>query len=352
VIHEAQIFVGALGASQYTFAEATASQQLSDWIQSHVRMFEFFGGVSSIVVPDNLKSGVKKSHLYDPDINPNYQNFGEYYGVAIVPARVREPKDKAKVENAVGCVERQVLAPLRHRTFTSLYEINVAIKELLAQFNKKPMQKMKISRFELYETLDKPALKILPSESYEYVEWANAKVNIDYHFVFQNHYYSVPYKYIHQQVEIRASLKTVECLYQGNRIASHIRSLEKYKYTTQKVHMPESHRAHAEWTPDRMRRWAKKIGPKTAEFIEHMISSRAFPEQAFRACLGVLRLGKKYGEGRLEKACAKGIDAGATRYQQIESILINKVEDLPLFKAAIPSPIPRHDNIRGSEYYQ
>lgn len=352
LIHEAQIFVGALGASQYTFVEATETQQLPDWIQSHVRMFEFFDGVPSIVVPDNLRSGVKKSHLYDPDINPNYQNFGEYYRVAIVPARVREPKDKAKVENAVGCIERQILAPLRHRTFTSLYEINGAIKERLGQFNKTLMQKMKVSRLELYETLDKPALKGLPLEPYEYVEWAKAKINIDYHFVFQDHYYSVPYKYIHQQIEIRASLKTVECLFQGNRIASHVRSFEKYKYTTQKNHMPESHRTHAEWTPERMRRWAKKIGPKTAEFIELMISSRAFPEQAFRACLGVLRLGKKYGEGRLEKACAKGIEAGATRYQQVESILINRVEDLPLFKETILPPIPRHTNIRGREYYQ
>ena len=352
VIHEAQIFVGALGASQYTFVEATASQQLSDWIESHVRMFAFFDGVPKILVPDNLKAGVKKSHLYDPDINPNYQKFGEYYGVAIVPARVREPKDKAKVENAVGCIERQVLAPLRHRTFTSLYEINLAIKELLAQFNRKLMQKMKVSRLELYETLDKPALQILPQEPYEYVIWAKAKVNIDYHFVFDNHYYSVPYRYIHQQIEIRASLKTLECLFQGNRIATHVRSYMQYKYTTQKEHMPEGHRVHAEWTPDRMRRWAKKIGPKTEEFIEHMISARAFPEQAFRACLGVLRLGKKYGEGRLEKACAKGLDAGATRYQQIESILINKVEDLPLFKEVNLSPIPRHKNIRGPEYYQ
>jgi transposase len=341
-----------LGASQYTFVEATATQQLPDWIQSHVHMFGFFHGVMSILVPDNLKGGVKKAHIYDPDINPNYQCFSEYYGVAIVPARVMAPKDKAKVESAVGCVERQILAPLRHRTFTSLHEINVAIKELLVQFNNGLMQKMKISRRELYETLDKPTLKPLPSEPYQYGEWTYARINIDYHFVFDDHYYSVLYKYIHQQVQIRASSKTVECFYRGERIASHVRSFNKYKFTTLGEHMPEAHKVHAEWTPERMRRWAEKIGPKTANFIETMIAARPFPQQSFRACLGVLRLGKKYGEGRLEKACAKGLDAGATRFQQIESILINKLEDIPVFKSIASVSLPHHNNIRGPEYYK
>src|SRR5947207_5143942 len=214
------------------------------------------------------------------------------------------------------------------------------------------MQKMKISRLELYETIDKPALHALPADPYQYAEWAKAKINIDYHFVFDNHYYSVPYKYIHQPVEIRAESKTIECFYQGQRIATHLRSFMKYKYTTLQEHMPEAHKVHAEWTPERMRRWAAKIGPKTAQFIESMIEARPFPEQAFRACLGVLRLGKKYGDGRLEKACAKGLDAGATRYQQIESILSNKLEDTPIFKETVSVPLPHHDNIRGAEYYQ
>lgn len=352
IVHEAQIFVGVLGASQYIFVEATATQQLHDWIQSHVNMFQFFEGVTSIVVPDNLRSGVKKAHIYDPDINQNYQNFSEHYGVAIVPARVRAPKDKAKVENAVGHVERQILAAFRDRTFTSLYEINTAIRERTTPINNNRMQKMDVSRRELYETLDKPALKALPTEPYQYADWNKAKINIDYHFIFDNHFYSVLYKYIHQSVEIRASSKTIECFHQGQRIATHVRSFKKYAYTTLTEHMPEAHKAHAEWTPERMRRWAEKIGPQTAIFIELMIAARAFPQQAFRACLGVLRLGKKYGAERLEKACIKGIAVGATRYQQIESILSNKMEDTPLSAETVSIPLPLHDNIRGSEYYQ
>ena len=193
-IHEAQIFVGSLGASQFTFVEATETQSLPDWIQSHIRMLEYFGGVSTVVVPDNLKSGVKKSHRYDPDINANYQHVSEHYGFAIVPARIYEPKDKAKVENAVGCVERQILAPMRHITFTSIAEINAAIKKRLAAFNEQSFQKMKTSRRELFETIDKPALKPLPLEKYQYAEWQHAKIHIDYHFVFDDHYYSVPFQ--------------------------------------------------------------------------------------------------------------------------------------------------------------
>lgn len=350
-IQEAQIFVGALGASQYTFVHAAASQKLPDWIQSHIYMLEFFKGTPKILVPDNLRGAVQKSHIYDPDINANYQKFGEHYGIAIVPARVMAPKDKAKVENAVGCIERSILAPLRHRTFTSLCEINMAIKELLTQFNNAPMQKMKISRAELFLALDKPELKPLPEERYQYHQWAKAKINIDYHFVFDDHYYSVPYRYIHQYTEICASLTTIECFHRGKRIAIHARNYNKYKYTTQKEHMPEAHKTHAEWTPDRMRRWAEKIGPYTSKFIEAMIANRPFPEQAYRACLGVLRLGKKYGNDRLENACSKGLAIGITRYQQIESILMNKMENISVSKP-IPNPILRHTNVRGASYYQ
>lgn len=350
-IQQAQIFVGSLGASQYTFCEATASQRLPDWIQSHARMFEMFGGVTSIVVPDNLLSGVKKAHRYDPDINQNYQHLGEHYGFAIVPARSAKPKDKAKVENAVKCIEMQVLAPIRHCTFTSLTEINIAIKKRLIIFNNQPFQKMKASRQELYETLDKPALKPLPLEPYQYSEWKKATIGIDYHFVFDDHYYSVPYKYIQKSVEIRATGKTVECFYKNERITTHPRSFVRYNYSTTTAHMPESHRVYAEWTPERMERWAAKIGLQTKAFIQSMILSRPFPQQAYRACLGVLRLGKKYGELRLEKACTKGLSVGATRYREIESILKNRLEE-PLSPKPHSKPLPNHDNIRGSHYYQ
>lgn len=351
-IMEAQIFVGALGASQFIFAEATASQKIPDWVQSHIRMWEYFGGVSVMVVPDNLRSGVSKSHRYDPDINANYQHFGEYYGFAIVPARIIEPKDKAKVENAVGIVERQILAAIRDLTFSSIAEINAAIRPRLIVLNNQPFQKMKISRHELLETVDKPALKPLPAEKYQYAEWEHAKIHIDYHFRFDDHFYSVPYKHIHHEVEIRSSSMTVECFYQGTRIAVHQRSHAKYQYTTLKEHMPRSHLEHAEWTPERMKRWADKIGPRTKQYINHVIASRAFPEQAFRACLGVLRLGARYGEGRLEKACAIAYSAGATRYKNVESILKNKLDFATTTEPANDAITPVHENIRGSDYYK
>lgn len=352
-VHEAQIFVACLGASQFTFVEATASQQLPDWIHSHIRMWDYFGGVSQVVVPDNLKSGVTKSHRYDPDINVNYQHVGEHYGFAIVPARAAKPRDKAKVENAVGCIERQVLAPLRHMTFTSIADINIAIKQRLEQFNSQPFQKMKdSSRRKLFEELDKPALKPLPKYKYEYASWKKAKVNIDYHIVFDEHYYSVPYKYIHQLIEIRATTSAVECFYQGRRIAAHHRSYNRYKFTTLKEHMPEAHKEYSKWTPERIKRWANKIGPNTKEYIQHMINSRAFPQQAFRSCLGLLRLAKNYGEERLEKACNIALASGAYRYQHVESILKNKLEQVTQTSSHKTPVIASHKNIRGSKYYQ
>jgi transposase len=351
-IFEAEIFVGSLGASSFTFAEATASQQMQDWIASHSRMWEYFGGVSEIVVPDNLKSGVTKAHRYDPDINVNYQHVSEHYGFAIVPARVYKPKDKAKVESAVGCVERQILAPLRHMTFTSISEINAAIKPRLAAFNNQSFQKMKVSRRELFETLDKPVLKALPIDRYQYADWCHVKVNIDYHIAFKDHYYSVPCQYIAKGIQLRATSTTLECFYQGQRIAAHTRSFVRYGFTTLAEHMPPAHLAHAEWTPERLARWANKIGPKTQGFMENMISSRPFPQQAFRACLGLLRMSKQFSEERLEKACEIALTAGATRYQHVESILKNRLDSVPRSQEQPTLVIADHENIRGSDYYK
>jgi transposase len=351
-IHEAQIFVGSLGASQFTFVEATATQSLPDWIQSHIRMWEYFGGVSQVVVPDNLKSGVTKAHRYDPDVNANYQYVGEHYGFAIVPARAVKPKDKAKVENAVGCIERQILAPMRHITFTSVAEINAAIKPRLIAFLQQSFQKMKASRQSLFDELDKPALKPLPPEKYQYAQWQHAKIHIDYHFSFDNHYYSVPYKYIHHEVEVRATSNTIECFYKRNRISSHPRSYLRYQHSTLEEHMPKAHLAHAESSPEHMKRWANKIGPHTTKFIECLIASRAFPEQAYRTCLGVLRLSSRYGEDRLEKASAIAYESGATRYQQVEAILKNKLDTVPRSPVTTTPVIVSHENIRGSDYYK
>lgn len=352
-IREAQIFVGCLGASQLIFCEATATQSLPDWLSSHIHMFEYFGGVAEIVVPDNLKSAVTKAHRYDPDINANYQQFSEHYGFAIVPARVREPKDKALAENAVGIITRQILAAVRHFTFTSIAEINAAIKPRLHTLNHQYFQKMKKSRFELFESIDKPALKLLPPVRYHYADWIKAKVHIDYHFIFDNHYYSVPYQYIHKEVQLRASNKTVECFLNGKRLASHARNYQKYGYTTVKDHMPPSHRAQAEWGPERMKRWAKKIGPHTEKFIDAMMISRPFPQQAYRGCLGVLRLGERFGEERLEKACVIALSVGADRYKQIESILKKQLDKLPISDAPVEAvaSTPNHENIRGAEYF-
>ena len=350
-ILEAEIFVGCLGASQYIYAEATATQQLPDWIQSHIHMFEYFGGVSVVLVPDNLKSGVTKAHRYDPDINANYQHLGEYYGVAIVPARAGEPKDKAKVENAVGIIERQILAPLRHHTFTSIADINAAIHQRLKEINNKPFQKMKTSRRQLFESIDKPALRPLPEHRYQYAEWKHAKIHIDYHFMFGDHFYSVPHQYIHREVEIRATSKTIECFCKGQRIAAHARSYKRYGFTTLTEHMPKAHEEQAKYSLSHIKSWAKKTGKHTVAFIEHMIASRPLPEQAYRSCYGLLRLSNRYGNDRLDLACAKALTIRATRYQQIELLLKNKLEEVPLHNSTAV-PLSTHDNIRGANYYK
>lgn len=348
---EAEVFVGCLGASQLIFSEASSTQQLPDWIESHIHLFEYFGGVSEMVVPDNLKSAVQSSHLYDPNINANYQHMSEHYGIAIVPARAGEPKDKAKVENAVGIVERQILAPLRHMTFTSIGEINQAMAQKLNELNHQPFQKMKLSRRELFELTDKPALKPLPADRYQYAQWKKAKINIDYHFAFDEHFYSVPYQHVRRVVEIRITAKTVECFYKGERIASHSRSYKRYGFSTVPGHMPKAHQEHARYSPSHIQAWAQKIGPNTVRFIEHMMASRAFVQQAYRACYGVLRLSNRYGAERLEKACGKGLEVYASRYQQIESILKNNLEEVPISQSSAIE-LPSHHNIRGAHYYQ
>lgn len=351
-IYKAEIFVGCLGASQLIFVEATATQQLPDWISSHINMFEYFGGTTEIIVPDNLKAGVTKAHRYDPDINANYQNFAEHYGIAIVPARAAAPRDKAKVENAVLIVERQILAPLRHMTFMSLGEINAELKLRLAVLNRQLFQKMNTSRWQLFEQIDKPALKPLPTERYQYAIWKKAKVNIDYHFVFEDHYYSTPYINVGKHVEVRATTKTIECFCKGERIAAHTRSYKKYGFTTIAEHMPIAHQEQAKFSIGRINNWASEIGSNAVQFIEYLIKSRAFPQQAYRACLGVLRLGDKYGRVRLEKACSKALIVGITRYKQVEDILKNNLEEVPVERNTQNIPLIIHENIRGSHYYQ
>lgn len=351
-VHEVQIFVAASGASNYTYVEGTWTQTLPDWIGAHVRCFAFLGGVHEVVVPDNLKAGVSSACRYEPDLNPTYAELARHYGCAIVPARVRKPRDKAKVENAVQGVERSILAPLRNRTFFSLAELNQALWELLDEYNRKPFQKLEGSRRSVFEELDRPALKPLPAQPYEYAEWKQATVNIDYHVDADGHYYSVPHALVRQRVDVRLTATTVEVFHKGKRVASHFRTHHKGRHTTVKEHMPKAHQQHLEWSPQRIIRWAEKAGPATAEVVEHILSSRPHPEQGYRSCLGILRLGKHYSAERLEAACRRAIALNAFSYRNIESILKNGFDQQPLPQSAPQAPVIHHDNVRGPEYYQ
>lgn len=350
-IRQAQIFVAVLGASSYTYAEATWTQQLPDWIGSHVRAFEFIGGTSEVVVPDNLRSGVSKAHRYEPDINPTYLDLANHYGVAVLPGRARRPRDKAKVEAGVLLVERWILAALRNRTFFSLEELNREIASLLKRLNERPFKKLPGSRRELFEQLDRPALQPLPAQAYEFAEWKKVRVNIDYHVDVEGHYYSVPYQLVRRQLEARYTARTLECFHKGQRIASHVRSFLKGHHTTLSEHMPKSHRQYAEWTPQRLIRWAEKTGPATAGVIQTILEKRTHPQQGFRACLGIMRLGQGFGEERLEAACRRALKIGSCGYKSIDSILRQGLDRQALPEQQELSLSIEHDNIRGSNYY-
>jgi transposase len=353
---EAYLFVATLGASNYTSAEATVSQDLPSWIQSHVHAFEFFHGVPEILIPDNLKTGVTHPCRYEPDINPTYLDLAEHYGTVVIPTRVRKPQDKAKVESAVLVAERWILAALRNRTFFSLEELNQAIEEKLQEYNLRKFQKLESTRKELFETLDRPALKPLPEKPYEYTEWKKATVNIDYHIEVDHHYYSVPYQLVKEQVEVRFTGTTVEILFKNRRAASHARSYRKGGFTTFKEHMPKAHQQYLEWTPSRIIRWATQIGPHTENLITQILERKPHPQQGFRSCLGIIRLGKQYSPERLEAACAYAISIQGFFYKSVQSILKNRLDQkqalLPKKEEATPCLPLEHPNIRGKEYYQ
>ena len=351
-VHEAQVFVAVLGATNYTYAEATWSQALPDWIGSHVRAFTFFEGVPEVVVPDNLKSGVKKACYYDPDINPTYQDMAAHYGTVVLPARVREPRDKAKVETGVQIVERWILARLRNHTFFSLTELNREISKLLNILNNRPFKKLPGTRKSMFDSLDRPALSPLPANPYQYAEWKKATVHIDYHIEVDGHYYSVPHQLVRKKLDVRFTVTTVECFHRGKRVASHKRSYQKGHHTTVKEHMPIRHQKYLEWTPERFLRWAGKIGPQTVRLTECILISRSYPQQTYRTLLGILRLGKSYTDQRLEAACQRAIVIGATSYRSVESILKNGLDNKPLPVPPEPSTPISHQNIRGSQYYQ
>ena len=351
ILFAAQIFVAVMGASNYSYAEATRTQTLPDWIGAHVRAFGFIGGVPEIVVPDNLKSGVSKPCRYEPDINPTYHAMAAHYGTVVIPARVRKAKDKAKVEGGVLLVERWILAALRNRTFWSLAELNEAIGGLLVRLNDRRFQKLPGSRRTMFETLDRPALLPLPTTPYVFEEWSVARVGIDYHVEVDGHYYSVPYALVKKKVEIRATAATVEILFKGNRVASHARSALKGRHTTHTEHMPSSHRRYAEWTPERIRRWAATVGPETAGHVAAIMEHRTHPEQGFRAALGIMRLFKQYGAQRVEAACKRASRYRLYSYKGVANILKTGVDKLDVHKTTPAAPPIVHDNIRGPGYY-
>ena len=353
VCQTAPLFVAVLGASNLTWAEPILDQALPTWLGCHVRAFEFFGGVTEIVVPDNPKTAVTRTHLYEPEINPAYAELARHYGVAVIPARPRKPRDKAKVEQGVLLAERWILACLRNQVFYSLEEARAAVRPLLAKLNDRPMRRLKRSRRQLFEELERGKLNPLPSTPYELAQWARPRVNIDYHVVFDDHFYSVPYDLVNELVDLRATETTVEIFFKGPRITSHLRSYEKNKATTKPEHMPASHREHAKWTPSRVLEWVRKTGPKTAELAEEILRRRPHPQQGFRSCLGLIRLGERYGSERLERACARAVHHRAYSYRSVEAILKNKLDGVVDAPAAAEeqAKLPLHGNVRGGSYY-
>jgi len=350
---DAQIFVGAMGASSFTHARAYRSQGQRDWLSAHAHMFEALGAVPQVVVPDNTKTAISKAHLYDPDVNIAYADLARHFGVAVVPARVRRPKDKSKVEVAVQVVERDVLAPLRKQTFFGIDELNEAMLPLIDAINDRVMRAYDASRRTLFESIDRPAMRELPAERYEYAEWTRARVAPDYHVTVDKHHYSVPFRLIGRQLDVRQTARTIELFDRGERVAAHARSFARGSHTTLAAHMPSAHRRHAEWTPERIERWAAgEAGDHAARVVRQIMADMPHPEQGFRAALGVIRLGKRYGSERLERACQRALAVGAVRFRSIENILKSGLDQQPLeADSARVIAMPRHPNIRGGSYF-
>ena len=349
-VRTAQLFVAALGASSYTFAEATWTQSLPDWIASHVRAFGFFGGVTAQIVSDNLKAGVTKACFYDPAINRTYADLATHYDTAVVPARPHKPKDKSKVEGAVLLVERWILARLRNRQFFSLEEVNAAIRPLFGQLNDKASRHLGTSRRQLFVQLDKPALKPLPLAPYVYAEWKKCRAGLDYHIAIDKHYYSVPFQLLKKELWARITSRTIEVFHVGQRVASHVRTSGNGQHSTQHDHMPAHHRFREDWTPQRIQAQAARVGPNVAIFAEVVMLERRHPEQGYRTCLGVIRLADKLGAARLDAACRRALEINARSYSSLQSILKNGLESKHRTRNT-EEPAINHPNIRGADYF-
>lgn len=350
-VRQAHLFIAVLGASSYTYAQARWSETLPDWIGAHVTALGFIGGVPKAVVPDNLKAGITTPSRYEPGINRTYQNLADHYDFVVLPARIRKPRDKAKVEAAVGIVERYVLGRLRDRQFLSLCELNIAIAACVATINAKVMKRIGKSRRQLFESLDQPVLRALPADAFEYAEWRRATVAPDYHVEAGDHYYSVPWRLLRETVDVRMTSAMIEVLHKGRRVACHVRSHLKGTATTLDEHRPPNHRAYAEWTPAKAATEAGKIGPATATLIARVMAAKRHPDQGLRSCAGILALVKSFGPERLEAAAKRGNAIGASTYGSIKSILENGLDRVALpVTAADAAPIA-HQNIRGRDYY-
>lgn len=350
----AELFVATLGASSYTYAEASASQKAPDFLASHVRALGFFGGVPEAVVSDQLKSGVIVPCRYEPGPHTAYLDFAQHYNTALVPARPRSPRDKAKVEVAVQVAERWILARLRHVICFSLAELNAHIRVLLGELNHRPMRVYKKSRRELFEELDRPSLRPLPETPYIHAEWKKARVNLDYHVELFGHYYSVPHALVHQAVELRYTAEFVEVLHQGKRVALHARRHERGRFSTVAEHMPAHHRAQAAQSPETILRWARNIGPRTEVLCERIMKERAHPEQGYRSCMGISRLGKRFGKARVEAAATRALATGAISYRCVCNILEAGLDRVPLGEdsATCAVPVLHHEHIRGADSYR
>jgi transposase len=347
----ASLFVAVLGASTYTFARAAQGQHLANWIDCHLQAFDYFNGVPRLIVPDNPRTGVDRACRYEPDLNRTYHEMSTHYGTAIMPARPYKPRDKAKVENAVLLVERWILAALRHQKFFSLAELNESISTLLERLNNRPFRKREGTRASLFDTLDRPALQPLPAQRYVIAEWKTVRASIDYHVEIDRHYYSVPYQLAGQQLEARFTSTTVEVFQSGKRIASHQRSSSPYRHTTVKEHMPKSHQAHLEWTPSRLIRWAETVGEATAQVVQMVLEKKPHPEMGYRACMGIISLGKTFSNPRLEAASKRALEMGACSYQSLKSILQRSLDRQTTLPLEPERTGPRHENVRGADYY-
>jgi transposase len=350
-VTEVELFVAVLGASNYTFAEATRSQKLADFVGSTIRTFEYFGAVPEIVVPDQLRSAVSGPDRYEPDINPTYLEMAQHYGVTVVPARPRRPRDKAKVEVGVLVAQRWILAALRHRTFFRLAELNEAIAELLERLNARPFQKLDGCRRSVFEAIDRPAMRRLPERHYELAEWRHAKVNVDYCVAFDQRLYSVPYALVGQAVEIRATVRVVEVLHKGVRVASHGRSFgPRGSSVIADEHRPRAHRDYGRWPPERIVAWAATVGPRVGEVATAIMHRRTHPETGYRACLGLIRLGDRYGRERVDVACARALAIASPSFKSVAAILKNGLDRVPPVETSARAPIA-HEHLRGASYF-